>query len=64
MSDSNILLELKISYIDNEGVEMILSWLSKLRSLTLERIKVNLDFKLIFTQMKALRSLSLRFDDN
>jgi hypothetical protein len=48
----------------NEGIEMILSQLSKLRSLTLYEIEVNLDFKLIFTQMKALRSLSLRFDDD
>ena len=57
-------MELKIRNTDTEGVEMILSQLTNLRSLTLGGIKVNIDFKLLFTQMKALRSLSLRFDDN
>ena len=57
-------MEFTIRDTDTEGAEMILSQLTNLRSLKLEGIKVKLDFKLIFTQMKALISLSLRFDDN
>lgn len=53
-----------IEKIDNEGVHMVLSQLTNLRSLTLNGIVVKLDYKLIITKMKALRSLSLSFDDD
>jgi hypothetical protein len=43
---------------------MVLNRLINLRSLTLTGINVKLDFKLLFSQMGSLSSLSINFEDD
>ena len=64
MLDSTKLLELTINKIDTDQAHLVLSKLTNLRSLSLNAIKVSLDFKSIFTHLRALRSLIIRFKDN
>ncbi len=64
MPDSTKLLDLTINYVDTDQAQLVLSKLTNLRSLSLNAIKVSLDFKSIFTHLRALRSLIIRFKDN
>ena len=49
---------------DSKEISSVLCQLTNLRSLELYHIKIELDLKLIFTQLRYLRYLNLSFDDN
>ena len=59
----NKILDLRIFRTETDGVVMVLSHLKNLRSLTMWGINVFLDYKLLLTQMRALTSLFLYFED-
>ena len=60
--DPSKLWELIIDNIKTDKVDMFLSLFKNLRSLKLLDLKVQLDYKILFSQMRALTSLEVGFE--
>ena len=60
---SSRIFHLTIENTYTAGIEMILSLLPNLRSLNLGFIKRDLDFEIIFNNLKALSSVHLNFEN-
>ena len=59
--DPKKLLKLSIDSTNTDGIHNVVCQLTNLISLELGKIKVFIDFKLLFTHLRSLRSLLVHF---